>query len=213
MKNISTVWILMFLFLGLSIYLFFVSKKNINRYDKLRVDLIVVENNIEVLTSRMQKEINSDHQILDDIQLADIYGNTIPISQLVRSPKLVYRLCETSCAQCTKNDTTRLKNMATVIGAENIIIISDYLNIRNLRLMNNQLNNIQIFNYRDSFNISMDSNSIDRKNNYFFLLDKDLLIKFPFISDEDPETADVYLNRIKDYFIANQVILNNNKLQ
>ena len=136
----------------------------------------------------------------------------LPIGQLVKSPKLIYRLCETSCAQCIKNDTARLKNLATIIGPENIIIISDYVNVRSLKLMHNQLNNIQIFNYRDSFNISMDSNSIDRKINYFFLLDKDLLIHFPFISNENPEIANVYLNRIKEYFIANHVTLNNNEI-
>ncbi len=190
------------LFVIVCVYLSINARKQIKRYEDERIELQLTEYRIEKYIYRYKLELSSMENILENIVLVDGNNSEFPIQDLINTPKLIYRVSSRSCSPCVDRDIQRIKELGKVIGPEKILIISDYENSRSLNILSNSQEVLSpCFNFTGKLNLTIAVESDLKKAPFFFILDEELRVRFPFLGDEYPELNDIYFERIKNYFM------------
>lgn len=144
----------------------------------------------------------SENRILDNVELTDLNNEKVSMSNLISSPKLIYCFSNDFCRACIEDDIKLLNELGDSIGHQNIIIITDN---DNARLLNIFKNTYQIespcYNFTGCFNLNMENNFGQKKVPFILLLDAERSIRFAFFTDEDSELTEIYMNKIRTYFI------------
>lgn len=136
---------------------------------------------------------NTSFSISPTLQLTGENNNVIRLSEIInRDHTLIFRYNEFACSDCIYKEMGNLKELAKVIGAQNIIILASYKNQRDL-YVTKRVNGINL----QVYNISQNSldNIIDKYNiPYMFILDKDLKPHNLFIPNK------YFISSTEDYF-------------
>jgi len=117
------------------------------------------------------------------LKLWDEKANEIVFEQLVNTPKLIYKFSSLSCNSCVENEIRLLKNFASKIGEENIILISNFSDIKymyNFKRIN-ELNRFQIYNLKDNY---IHSELSETNIPYYFIVENDFITKALFLPNE-----------------------------
>jgi peroxiredoxin len=181
-------------------------------FNKRKVRFLVSSHNKEVfILNRELEECNNKLIILNEaeglkIEDAKMVQNDleeIPLKELVKNgPKLVFRFPQSDCFPCIKQTLKNLQQISYLIGIENIIVISDFDNVRQLNAFS-QKNAIHFkcLIYKDKLTI------LEKKayNAYIFIINKDLTaLKFYNVSNADSANNPTY-NGIVQYFIERNI--------
>ena len=182
--------------------IFFMSQviKTLNKnFNDVRSDFY----DCEFLSKRSKEKyiqsLFSENIIISDVFLTCPSYDSILISRVINSAKLVYRFYKSSCVQCVEEELDIAKILADSIGVNNIIILSDYDNINMLSALINRKNIKSpyfIFNKKFELPIEDDENAIPS----FFLLDANLRTKFVFKAGGHQNIVDPYYKRIICFF-------------
>ena len=126
-----------------------------------------------------------------DLILYNTDGQIQELGKLVcQGPKLIFKYSKLNCDVCVDEQIILLKEFTEIIGSENVIIISDYDNPRELTqfVRMNQLDN-EVLNLHDQEIIPF-----DKSLPYYFILSRHLTLQQLFI----PLSGSRYLT--KNYF-------------
>ncbi len=140
----------------------------------------------------------------ENINVSDIYlvgsnYDSISLSKVITSIRLIYRFYGSSCVQCVEDELDIIKQLADSIGANNIIIISDYDNINMLSAIINRKNiTSSYFIFNKKFELLIDDD--ERAIPSFFLLDTNLCTRFVFKTGGHQNISDPYYKRIIWFF-------------
>ncbi len=114
--------------------------------------------------------------------------------------KLIYRYTQVSCLACVETDLNILKMLGDSIGTQNIIVLSNYVELNHAKAYLNQMGvKSQCYNFNGKLNLTMEEDSITQPP-FFFLLDKTMKIHFPYKTDDEHSINSSYFRRIIDYF-------------
>ncbi len=197
--------ILVFLF-AIVIYLSFELLKRNKEATNLIKEIAQYEYRLDKNKRKYGKEVFSDYQIMDNIYLTDIEGDSIQISQLLETPKFVYRFSCQSCFTCVEEDLKQIIQFGDIIGYQNIIIIADYENVRSLASIKNKYNiKSPIYIYKNRINLMVEAESESERATFYFIIDSTLCVKLVFLSESYTEFENLYLKRIEQYFLKNNL--------
>lgn len=171
--------------------IFFVYKiQTINK--KSEIEITILQN---ILVDNIFNGI--DIPVPKDLKLIDINGNETQLQRIINNrSKLVFFINNLRCDGCINSELNFLDKTLDVLKREDIIIISNYPNINNLRVIKNKYN----INY-DSYNIvSNDSIPIylrSQNSPAIFVINQDLKLNSFFIPNNlSPNTTINYYNNI-----------------
>ncbi|TSA36124.1 MAG: hypothetical protein D4R64_08365 [Porphyromonadaceae bacterium] len=185
------------------------SKENLKKCYNLEREKIIAKNEIDLHETQFKKQLFSENKLLKNFTLTDLNNNSIEIGRLINSPKLIYRFPSQSCIECVKADVSYLRLLGKSIGFQNIIIISEFGQIRDLRIFNNQIGRqFYCFNYKGKFDISLESESNVKDFPFIFLLDNNLRINLAFLTYDFEELTKAYFSRIEEFFMSEGINLN-----
>jgi hypothetical protein len=131
-------------------------------------------------------------KIDETLKLVDEKGRTFTIKEMLTRKKIVFRYSELQCNVCVENQITSLKKYKDKIGVDNILILADYTNFRNLILFK-RLNalDIAVYSLSKKMNIELEEENFP----YFFIVDNSLVAKDYFIPIKEIKNyTDNYLN-------------------
>jgi hypothetical protein len=150
--------------------------------------------------NKLEKQLFSEYISIDSsIIVSDMIGNEISLKELVRGPKLVYSFTRFSCTACVQDDLEIINRLGDIIGSSNIIIISRFDNLKELKIF--AMQNISKSNYYNStnkFKISLEE--IESESPFFFIISRDLKIQFAHISIPGIKIENYYFKRIIQFF-------------
>ena len=142
---------------------------------------IVSRKKIEELKSLNEKyknmilnNISSESSLLDpDLLLTDVISKSeIKIHDIAQnSPVLVLRFTEYSCHACVEQSLLKIKNLSQPFKPEKFIILTSYMNLRDLVLFrsdNDIIYSVYVIN-NDSLTVPLESLNFP----YFFILNKE----------------------------------------
>lgn len=200
-KALTFTILLLTISLILSGYLCNNLKKMYKKYDTERREHILSQNKNELHIDRFRKQLHSDGCQIENLQLVNSNYDSVHLSNLLTSKKLIYRYPEKSCSACTQIDIERIKEISKKIGKEEILIISNFNELRSFTEFNKTMSlYAQCYNYQYDFGLAVESNTDFRVDPFFFVLDKDLTTMLLFYAGDYPELGEIYLNRISDLF-------------
>lgn len=138
---------------------------------------------------------------LKDIILLNNNQKKVKLSSLVGGKeKLVFKFSPSNCSTCIQSGFAALRKIAKNISNDQIIIITDKTNRREIRALANSMN----LDYPIYLADDKDFNNILQKENipFTFIIDKDLRMKDLFIPMKElPDYSDMYYRIIwKKYF-------------
>jgi len=165
----------------------------------LRSDLYDCEYNNNRNKEKYNQCLFSENINISDVYLVDPKYDSISLSKVINNTKLIYRFFGSSCVQCIEDELDIAKQLADSIGANNIVIISDYNNINMLSAIikrKNITSSYFIFNKKFELLIEDDEQAIPS----FFLLDANLRTRFVFKTGGHQNIADPYYRRIIWFF-------------
>lgn len=165
----------------------------------LRSDLNDCEYNSKRNKEKYIQCLFSENKNISDVYLVGSTYDSILLSRVINSTKLIYRFYESSCVQCVEEELNLTKQLADSIGANNIIILSDYNNINMLSAIINRKNitsSYFVFNKKFELPIEYDENAMPS----YFLLDANLRTKFVFKTGGHQNIVDPYYKRIIWFF-------------
>lgn len=109
--------------------------------------------------------------------------------------KLVYRFYQETCMQCVEDELDIVSKLGDSIGANNIVIISDYDKVSSLKaLIKRKKIKSNFFIYKKKFDLPIGNDNRDIAS--FFLLHNDLQTQFVFKAGGDQYISDTYYKRI-----------------
>lgn len=175
-----------------------VASKNNQKYNN---DIIVnIKNSLDIEKKRglvrdyfLNLELKyNDYKISDELNLIDEKGNIFRIKEKLNTKKIIFRYSELQCNVCVEKQIQSLKRYKDKIGVDNILIIADYSNFRNL-IVFKKINSLDIPVYNLSKKMSLE---IEKKDiPYFFIADNSLVAKDYFIPIKEIKNyTDNYLN-------------------
>lgn len=138
---------------------------------------------------------------LKDIILLNNNQKKVKLSSLVGGKeKLVFKFSPSNCSTCIQSGFAAFRKIAKNISNDQIIIITDKTNRREIRALANSMN----LDYPIYLADDKDFNNILQKENipFTFIIDKDLRMKDLFIPMKElPDYSDMYYRIIwKKYF-------------
>ena len=134
----------------------------------------------------------NDTKISEKLILTDEKGTEYKIKEKLNTKKIVFRYSELQCNVCVEKQIESLKKYKDKIGIDNILILADYSNYRNLILFK-RMNSLDIPVYNLSKKLSLELEKKDLP--YFFILDNSLIAKDYFIPIKEIKNyTDNYLN-------------------
>ena len=182
-----------FLAILLAISVFFMFKNDFLNIKNTDVGLNKTVNNLKRIQS------NNDKNILENFLIINENKDTLSITDLLTTKKLIYRFSELHCDSCIINEFENLKKMllSKLFKIENLIVISYYQSPRNLYLFK-RLNNLQNFEIYNLENNSLGSFELETMGvPYFFILNKELKMSNTFVPIKQVnKRTDDYFKRI-----------------
>jgi len=135
-----------------------------------------------------------------NMEMITLSGVKVKLVDVFNTRKLVIRYSKLSCNSCVENEFELLKEFVKKIGANNIVMITDYENTGNLFrfLRINKMEDFDVYLTQDH-----ELQSVLEFHNmpYYFILDSRLILKSIFIPNkEDNEFTKSYFNSITKYF-------------
>ena len=143
--------------------------------------------------------IFSENKQISDIQLINGDLKNVLLSSLVQDEKLVYRFYKETCWQCIEDELDITKQLADSIGKDNILIISDFDQMSEMKaliLQKKIKSPYFIFPSKFDLPIENDKNKIAS----FFLIDKNLKTRFVFKAGGNQYIEDSFYKRIISFF-------------
>jgi len=142
-----------------------------------------------------------DLKLSGRLRVEDANGLEWPISRLIGSgPKIILRYSNLNCQVCVDDEIGRLRQVASKIGAEKILILSSYSNARSLQAFKraNQLNS-EVYNLGDT-RLGLPSEAANVP--CVFVTDPSLRIMLTHVpTKEIPELSNVFYKvALKRYF-------------
>ena len=193
--------IFVLIFFGLSVFLAFRSKKYNNFLNETKIELIIQNQKSQDYNKRSKMKMFMDSEELQPVFLLNSTNDSIPIQDLVITPKLIFRFPNQFCPPCIESALTSLKNLGDSIGHNNIIVISDCKNSRILKIlidMNSILS--PCFSYSGQLNFEIEGKLGSDRKPYYMILNQELKVSFPFFAEENDELNSIYLSRIRKLF-------------
>ncbi len=151
----------------------------------------------EIIEQYSIVENKTNDKIIRNFPIINEKGETLLLSSLLTSNKLIYRFSELHCDSCIIKEFENLRKCIATEGLKNIIILCYYQNPRNLNIFKriNRLQDFEIYNLVDN-NIG----ELELENSgvpYFFVLNKEFKISNTFIPlKEANQRTDDYLKRV-----------------
>lgn len=186
--------------LGLIVIFLSIEKYRTKVLSQNKVELLKKRSDIQKSLSFMRDyylelSIENNGKPLDKfIEINDGKKNISTFEGIVNSKKLVFRYTELHCDVCVDKQIEAIKKISKKIGKKNIIILTEYENLKNLIIFK-RLNSlsIPIFNLQNKFNLPIE----ELDSPYYFVVDKDFVIKDLFIPIKEIENyTNKYLNII-----------------
>lgn len=172
-----------------------IHKENI----ELKSSLFNYEYNNKRDKEKYAQNLFSENQHLSDLALLDSNSDTISLASIMNNTKLVYRFYQGTCVQCVEDELDIAKQLADSIGANNILIISDFDKISSLKAITNRKQiTSPCFIYKGKFELPIEKD--DNEIASFFLLDKDLRTRFVFKAGGAQNINDTYYKRVINFF-------------
>lgn len=179
----------------------------IDRKDLLSKQELLIEQNEEVrqinslLYGNMKLHYIYAERTLQDMILWDKSLNKVTLSDLVDdNEKLVFKFSPSNCSSCIQSSFAALKKIANIISDNQIIIIADKANRREIQALSNSMH----LRYPIYLVDEKEFNDILREENipFTFVIGRDLIMKDLFIPMKElPEFSDMYYRVIwKKYF-------------
>ena len=165
-------------------------------YKKQTLDLLVNTYGIQIQSDGIQIE--------KDIRIQSLEGDSIYLSQLFENEyKFVFCYSELNCSTCIEKEFDNLKKYSNEIGVNNIIILAQYSNIRDLAVFI-RVNDIKSPVYK--INNNKLGLLIDKYDSpYLFVTNRNMIANQIFIPlKEIPNLSEMYYEIIiTRYFKAN----------
>jgi len=205
MKNYKFLYLILLIFLGLTLFLSVKSRINFKNYDNLRIEMQQFKQKLQESTKeanlRFGNKLFTENTFVENIYLTDLHGDTVQLRKVITSPKLIFRFSNEFCRACVDADIESLKDLGNIIGNQNIIIVTDNENARLLNIFRSSSGiESPCYNLKGTFNLSIE-NSLNKKQvPFLFILDENLEVHFSFFADEASELNEIYFNRIIKYF-------------
>jgi hypothetical protein len=202
MKNIILIILLFFALLEMTLIILLVNNQHDfdDLYSNNNTKLKIAEQRIDRYEEKFDQSIFSENTMLNKIELVDSLGNNVVIDKIIDGAKLVYRFAEVSCRACVDSDLEILNQLGKHIGNKNIIVLSDFENINK---MNSRMQTIGFsspyYNFKGLMGLSVEKDSLTRPG-FFFIIDKDLRLRFVYKTDESHDISSPYFRRIIQYF-------------
>lgn len=176
-----------------------------NNYE-LITDLSIAEERIDGFKRKQLLEIQTAHYFIPDHLLCDINTmDNINLQNVLKGTSLLYRFTESSCLDCVIQDLESLNLIADNLGADKILVIGGYENVRTFKAFANPMDlKYRCFNYPPSLDIPMQTDTSGTDVPFFMVVNPNLEILFPYFRDNKVQN-EKYLDRISTYF----KILNN----
>jgi len=74
-------------------------------------------------SKKYEQTIFSENKKIKDVKIVSSKLDTLKLSSIINTPKLVYKFHQETCVQCVEDELSILKEISNIIGNENIIII------------------------------------------------------------------------------------------
>jgi hypothetical protein len=203
-QNLVYIFVIL-LFIGLSIYFAATSRILKNKFISVHNELFVKKQELKNYNERSRLTMFMDSEVLNPVNLFDSNNTLIPIIELVKTPKLVFRFTEQFCRPCVELALESMRFMGDSIGYDNILIITDVENSKLLKIFI-QTNKViaSCYSYPGQFNFEIEKKSVAERTPYFMILDQNLVVSFPFFVNENVELHKIYLSRIIKFFGSRQ---------
>lgn len=159
-----------------------------------------MQNEEFIKLKRDSNELFTENSLLEDITLNSVNDTLIKISSIINESKLIYRFHEYSCQYCIENDFNILKALAGIIDPNRIIVIANFENSRNLKILSiNESLPFKCYNYKSILNLPIEKESINNSP-CFFILDNKLEINLAYTSNPSHSINSPYFERIEMFF-------------
>lgn len=152
----------------------------------VRIENDKLRNIIDVIIENQNNLLNGEQIIIDE------KFDTLFLSQLIDSPKLIFFFYEYSCMPCVNKAIVILNRRIKEVGKENIIILSYFNQPRDMYLFSH-INNldIPICNLTSKLNVSTATTDIP----FFFTTNKNLKVNNLLLIDPSlPELVENYIS-------------------
>jgi len=167
------------------VYIKYSNKLNLLQYEKI------------IRLKRDSNELFTENSQLNNISVITLKNTSIKLNSIIKKQKLVYRFSNRSCQTCVENDLKILRTLADTIGIDNIIILGNFDNIKNLIIyIKNEEIPFDCYNYSDVLNLPIEKNSIN-DSPCFFVLSNNLKVDFAHTSSPNYSINSLYFKRIR----------------
>lgn len=193
------------------LFLIFINIALLFKYNKLKIAYNFTRNNEsqliyykdKITTSIFHERMNANTRLRDGIVCGDVNGKFHKITDMFDSdPKIVIYHSETGCGACIENELNIIKKYSSLIGLDNIFIITNIQNIRKLRVFI-KINdiNLNIF-YCSKLGLPFEK---ENDNPFVFVTDKTLIVKHFFVpNNELPELSENYYSSLHTRYFSNE---------
>lgn len=127
-----------------------------------------------ILAINTKNQYRCNNTKIKDIYVAKPLGDSIKLSSIINNkPKLIFRFKETDCNICIENALNDIREIYRIVGAQNIIILANYYNVRSfISFFNSNKMNVMIYN-TSSKELGIPIESLDTP--YFAIVDAKLI--------------------------------------
>lgn len=162
------------------------------------INILKYEKHISFLRNLNDK--TSENLLLDNFSIITTKKSSIKLKTIINKPKLIYRFSNFSCNPCVENDFKILDTLSTVIGSEQIIIIANFENIKDLIIYkNNKKLPYKYYNYNSIIDLPIEKKLINHSP-FFLILDEQLRVKFALTSNPSQSINNLHFKQVIEYF-------------
>lgn len=203
--KISLSVLLILISISANIYLsVFVIPRHSRHIVKLKRELAFKQSDIDQLLSNQilmikSAEIRLDHKLEFAIPTFSESSRKVSADSVVGNGKLFFYFDEQYCLLCYKEIISKINQHVVQYGTDNIAIIANFSNMRNLLFfLKNTEVKVPVYYVTNSINI----NATNANQPFFFFLDKSFLPRFVYIPDKkyNDDVSD-YISFIDDYLV------------
>lgn len=193
----------MFISLIISSILIYFNSSSIKNLQTHNLELKSNLNDLKYIDQRYREKfaqnIFSENRNISDVPLLNTHLDTVSLASLINNTKLIYRFYEETCVQCVEDELDIIKKLSDSIGANNILIISDFDRIINLKaIINRKEISSPFFNYKGNIGLPIEKDEF--KIASFFLLHNNLRTQFVYKTGGEQNINDSYYKRIIFFF-------------
>lgn len=186
----------------------FVIPRHTGHIVKLKKEVTFKQSDIDQLLSNQilmikSAEIRLDHKLEFTIPTFSESPRKVSVDSAVGNGKLFFYFDEHYCLLCYKEIISKINQHVVQYGTDNIAIIANFSNMRNLLFfLKNTEVKVPVYYVTNSINIY----ATNANQPFFFVLDKSLLPKFVYIPDKKyNDNVNDYISFIVEYLVNKHV--------